>query len=314
MTENELKPTAPIRPTPPVRVVSSTVDAEPTTRERYITAQLRFANLLLRTLDIGDVMRLFAGETMNEFALEGLAYRNTALDIHLDFGEHGVHHCDYELAFDGEQFGALQFSRNKRFSNRDLERIEASISSLMPALRNALQYLNAMKTATRDALTGTGNRVALEITAEREIAMARRTNQPTALLVIDIDHFKRINDRYGHSAGDQVLIETAQQLRKNCRESDSVFRFGGEEFVVLLSQTEENGASAIAERIRQAIATMSTQYEQTGIHVTASIGIACLNRGEGLRAWFDRADRALYLAKQAGRNRVVRAAAQRDIA
>ena len=308
MTENELKVTAPIR------VVSSTVDAEPTTRERYIAAQLRFANLLLRNLDIGDVMRLFASETMKEFSLEGMVYHNAALDIHLEFGTNGVHQCDYELAFDGEQFGTLNFSRNKRFGKREIERIEANISHLMPALRNALQYLNAMQTATRDALTGVGNRVALEITAEREIAMARRNNQPTALLVIDIDHFKRINDRYGHSAGDQVLIETARQLRKNCRESDSVFRFGGEEFVVLLSQTEVNGASAIAERIRQAIATMNAQYEQWGIHVTASIGIACLNRGEGLRAWFDRADRALYLAKQAGRNRVVRAAAQRDIA
>ncbi len=308
MTESELKTTAPIR------IVSSTKDAGPTTRERYIAARLRFANLLLRNLDIGDVMRLFASETINEFALEGLAYHHAALDIHLEFGTNGVHRCDYELAFDGEQFGSLNFSRNKRFSKREIERIEGNISHLMPALRNALQYLNAMQTATRDALTGVGNRIALEITAEREIALARRNNQPTALLVIDIDHFKRINDRYGHSAGDQVLIETARQLRRNCRESDSVFRFGGEEFVVLLSQTEANGAAAIAERIRQAIASMNVQYEHGGMHVTASIGIACLNRGEGLRAWFDRADRALYLAKQAGRNRVVRAAAQRDIA
>lgn len=308
MTENELKPAA------PMRVVSSTVDAEPTTQERYLAAQLRFANLLLRNLDIGDVIRLFAEKTMIEFSFDSMAYRHASLDINLEFGKPGVHQCDYELAFDGEQFGALHFSRNKRFTKRELERIEVSISNLMPALRNALQYLNAMQTATRDALTGVGNRIALEITAEREIAMARRNNQPTALLVIDIDHFKRINDRYGHSAGDHVLIETANQLRKNCRESDSVFRFGGEEFVVVLSQTEENGASAIAERIRHAIATMNAQYEQWGIHVTASIGIACLSRGEGLRAWFDRADRALYLAKQAGRNRVVRAAAQRDIA
>ncbi len=307
MTENELTPSAPIR------IVSSTA-TETTPRERYLAAQLRFANLLLRNLDIGDVIRLFAGEMMSEFSLDEVDYRHDALDIHLEFGTAGLHRCDYELTFDGEQFGNLQLSRNKRFSKRDLERIETSISQLMPALRNALQYLNAMQTATRDALTGVGNRIALEITAEREIAMARRTNQPTALLVIDIDHFKRINDRYGHSAGDQVLVETARQLRKNCRESDSVFRFGGEEFVVLLSQTEENGAAAIAERIRQAIATMNAQYEQWGIHATASIGIACLNRGEGLRAWFDRADRALYLAKQAGRNRVVRAAAQRDIA
>lgn len=308
MTENEQVTIAPIR------VVSSNMDAaEPTASERRLTAQLRFANLLLRNLDINDVLRLFAHEMSREFALEGVSYRHRKLDITLEFGSTGVHRCEYELSFETEYFGELTLTRNKRFSKRDLERVEVEIANLMPALRNALQYLNAMQTATRDALTGAGNRIALEISAEREIAIARRTNQPTALLVLDIDHFKRINDRYGHSAGDRVLIETAQQLRKNCRESDSVFRFGGEEFVVLLSQTDENGAFAIAERIRNAIATMNTQYEQTGIHVTASIGIACLNRGEGLHAWFDRADRALYLAKQAGRNRVVRAA-QREIA
>ncbi len=308
MTENKQVPSA------AMHVVSSTVkDTESLASERPLTTQLRFANLLLRSLDINEVLRLFAGEMLRDFALESATYRHTALNIQMEFGDNGLHRCEYELKFDNEYFGELQLTRNKRFSKRDLERIELNISSLMPALRNALQYLNAMQTATRDALTGVGNRIALEITAEREIAMARRTNQPTAILVLDIDHFKRINDRYGHSAGDRVLVETARKLRENCRESDSVFRFGGEEFVVLLSQTEENGAFAIAERIRNAIATMNTQYEQTGIHVTASIGIACLNRSETLHAWFDRADRALYLAKQAGRNRVVRAA-QRNIA
>lgn len=309
MTENKSMPSAPIR------VVSSTVNkgSEPTATDRPLTAQLRFANLLLHSLDIGEVVHLFASEMIRAFELESATYRHTALQIDMEFGDSGLHRCEYELTFDGEYFGGLSFSRNKRFAKRELERIETSISSLLPALRNALQYLNAMQTATRDSLTGVGNRIALEITAEREIAIARRTNQPTAILVIDIDHFKRINDRYGHSAGDRVLVDTARQLRENCRESDSVFRFGGEEFIVLLSQTEESGALAIAERIRNAIATMHTQYEQTGIHVTASIGIACLNRGEGLHAWFDRADRALYLAKQAGRNRVVHAA-QRNIA
>lgn len=307
MTKNE-------QASPVVRVVSSTLkDADPSATDHRLTARLRFSNLLLRSLDIGEVLRLFATETIQTFVLASTTYRHAALNINMEFGESNVHRCAYELKFDGEYFGELHFTRNRRFAKHELEEIELSISSLMPALRNALQYRSAMQTATRDALTGVGNRVALEITAEREIAIARRTNQPTAILVLDIDYFKRINDRYGHSVGDRVLVETARQLRENCRESDSVYRFGGEEFVVLLSQTEENGAFAIAERIRIAIATMNTQYEQAGINVTASIGIACLNRGEGLDAWFDRADRALYLAKQAGRNRVVRAA-QRNIA
>ncbi|HEY3700249.1 MAG TPA: GGDEF domain-containing protein [Spongiibacteraceae bacterium] len=308
MKENEQVP-----PTAAMRVVSSAPDASPAAAERRLTARLRFANRLLHSLDINEVLRLFAGELTQDLALDSVAYKNTPLNVNMEFGEAATHRCEYKLDFEGENFGELLFTRSKRFAKRELERIEMRIASLMPALRNALRYLNAIQTATRDALTGVGNRVALEITADREIAVARRTNQPTAILVLDIDHFKRINDRYGHSAGDRVLIETVRQLRENCRESDSIFRFGGEEFVVLLGQTEESGALAIAERIRAAIAAMNTQHEQTGIHVTASIGIACLNRGEGLHAWFDRADRALYLAKQGGRNRVMRAT-QRNIA
>jgi diguanylate cyclase (GGDEF)-like protein len=298
-----------------LQVISSTALAGETSsaQHRQLAANLRLGNLLHSSLDLHEVLRLFARELQRELAIKGLHYTEDNLGINVDIAESGIHRAQYRLEGDGSELGLLQLSRDKRFTKRELERMELMIGCLVPALRNALQYLSAMQTATRDALTQVGNRVALEITADREIAMARRTGQPTAILVLDIDHFKSINDRYGHSAGDRVLIEVAQQLRENCREVDSIFRFGGEEFVVLLSQTEEIGATAIAERIRIAIADMSTQYQQQTIQITASIGIACLNRGEGLPAWFERADRALYLAKQGGRNRVMRAV-QRNIA
>lgn len=280
---------------------------------QLLLTQLRFANMLHGSLDIHEILRLFARELTSQLKLQSLTYEHPTLDTHMEFGEPALHRCHYRLDFDGEEFGAITCTRSRRFSKRELERIELSINCLILPLRNALQYMRAMQSATHDALTGVGNRLALEITAEREIAIARRTAQPTALLVIDIDHFKLINDRFGHSIGDQALIETALQLKQNCRESDSIFRFGGEEFVVLLSQTEENGAFAIAERIRSAIASMTVPMSRQNVKITASIGIAVLNRNESLHGWFDRADRALYLAKQAGRNRVVRAA-QRNIA
>jgi diguanylate cyclase (GGDEF)-like protein len=297
-----------------LQVVSTPASpANDTVQNRQLAASLRLSNLLHSSLDLNEVLRLFARELQRELAIKGLHFNEDNLGIDVDIAETGLHRAQYRLEHDGTELGQLQLSRDKRFTKRELERMEIMIGCLVPSLRNALQYLSAMQTATRDALTRVGNRVALEITAEREIAMARRTGQPTAILVLDIDHFKSINDRYGHSAGDRVLIEVAQQLRENCREVDSIFRFGGEEFVVLLSQTEEIGATAIAERIRLAVANMNTQYQQQTIRITASIGIACLNRGEGLPAWFERADRALYQAKQAGRNRVMRAA-QRSIA
>lgn len=296
-----------------LQVVSSPASADATAQHRQLAASLRLSNLLHSSLDIHEVLRLFARELQRELAIKGLHFAEDNLGIDIDIAETGLHRAQYRLEHEGSELGQLQLSRDKRFTKRELERMEIMIGCLVPALRNALQYLSAMQTATRDALTRVGNRVALEITADREIAMARRTGQPTAILVLDIDHFKSINDRHGHSAGDHVLIEVAEQLRENCREVDSIFRYGGEEFVVLLSQTEEVGATAIAERIRLAIAGMNTQYQQQTIRITASIGIACLNRGEALPAWFERADRALYQAKQSGRNRVMRAA-QRSIA
>lgn len=305
MTKNEQTPTT-------VRVVSSTI-APDTNAERQLANHLRFANQLHRSLDINEVLRLFAGELSRKLGLASICYEHCPFALKMQFGEEAAHSAEYGLDIDGESYGALRLTRERRFNKREIERVELAIGALLPALRNALQYLRAMQTAARDALTGVGNRIALEVTADREIAMARRNGHPSAILVIDIDHFKRVNDVYGHSAGDAVLVETARQLKQNCRESDSIFRFGGEEFVVLLSQTEETGAFAIAERIRNAIDGMLIRHEGHAIHATASIGVACLNRGEGLPGWFDRADRALYLAKQAGRNRVVRAA-QRNIA
>lgn len=300
-------------PAPALQVVTASAPADATAQSRQLAASLRLSNLLHSSLDLNEVLRLFARELQRDLAIKGLQFNEDNLGIDIDIAEPGLHRAQYRLEHDGTELGQLQLSRDKRFTKRDFERMEGMIGCLVPALRNALQYLSAVQTATRDALTRVGNRVALEITAEREIAMARRTGQPTAILVLDIDHFKSINDRYGHSAGDRVLVEVAQQLRENCREVDSIFRFGGEEFVVLLSQTEEIGATAIAERIRLAIANTTTQYQQHAIRITASIGIACLNRGEALPAWFERADRALYQAKQGGRNRVMRAA-QRSIA
>lgn len=294
-------------------VVKSLPEQQPVALERQLAASLRLSNLLHSTLDVNEVLALFVGSVQRELKVRGAAYRHDTFGLAVEFETAGAHRCTYTLDHQKTALGELSFSRDKRFSERELQRLETMLASLMPALRNALQYLGAIQSATRDALTGAGNRIALEVAADREIALARRSGQPTAILVIDIDHFKSINDRYGHSAGDRVLVDVARQLRQSCRESDSIFRFGGEEFVVLLSQTEENGAAAIAERIRAAIANMNTFYQQQVIHITASIGIAALDRGESLHTWFDRADRALYLAKQAGRNRVMRAA-QRHIA
>ena len=179
------------------------------------------------------------------------------------------------------------------------------IGCLIPALLNALIHRDAIHNATRDSLTGIGNRTALELAAAHEIAVARRHGAPASLLIIDIDHFKAINDTLGHLAGDHAIRETAQLLRQISRDTDELFRFGGEEFVLLLSNTSASCAGVIAERIRQQV---EERWKQS-LQLTVSIGVAELASEENLLAWLERADTALYEGKRNGRN-CVRAAAK----
>lgn len=161
-----------------------------------------------------------------------------------------------------------------------------------------------------DGLTGLLNRRAFGQHLRTERERQRRRPAPLALLALDLDHFKSINDHWGHSAGDAVLVEAAAILRREARTVDIVARMGGEEFAVLLPDTGFDGAQRMAERILLAFRGMAVAHEGATLQVTASIGFAV---SEGIdeddENLFRRADRALYLAKAGGRDRVVRAGA-----
>ncbi len=169
-----------------------------------------------------------------------------------------------------------------------------------------LQNLQLTALSNTDGLTALPNHTAWQEAVEREYARARRGGQKAAVLMIDLDHFKQINDNYGHPAGDAVLRELAAILRESLRGHDMPGRYGGEEFGVLLPGSDGPGAEVIAERIRKRIEQASFGAERA-LHVTTSIGCAALEPGDAsAAAWIARADRALYLAKAAGRNRSVR--------
>ena len=167
------------------------------------------------------------------------------------------------------------------------------------------QTLNQL--ASRDALTQCWNRRMIDELMSSSIAESNRKGTPLTLMVIDIDHFKNVNDTYGHASGDIALKHTVDILNQNLREYDQVGRYGGEEFVVLLPSTDKSSAWGIAERIRSSIQySPAIISDAETIPLTVSIGLAEVRNGnETPLSLFERADKALYTAKQKGRNRVI---------
>ena len=156
--------------------------------------------------------------------------------------------------------------------------------------------------ATVDPLTGAENRRALEVEIAIAIAGFRRDGRPIALAVIDLDHFKRVNDRHGHEVGDRVLQDFVRLVQSSVRRTDRLFRYGGEEFVLLMPGTDELGLELAMSHLRSQV---RDGLRAAGDAVTVSIGAAVLAPGEDRDAWFGRADHALYRAKDGGRNRLV---------
>lgn len=157
-----------------------------------------------------------------------------------------------------------------------------------------------------DGLTGLLNRKTWELDAEQEYKRFKRHEHPCSLVMFDIDHFKNINDSYGHPAGDEVIRQTAAAVKSCIRDIDIAGRYGGEEFTIVLSDTDTEGALVVAERIRNQIQELTVHYEDFAIQFTVSLGVAQLTQQMTNRtAWIDCADKALYQAKKNGRNNSV---------
>jgi len=185
------------------------------------------------------------------------------------------------------------------------------VHGLMQKIADTQERLR--KIATTDGLTGLYNRRHLEERLGNEVQRALRYNNPLSCIMFDIDHFKNINDTYGHDAGDEVLVTIASLAHQVCRETDIVARYGGEEFVLLLPNTERNAAFAVAEKLRTSIAEKHVYLsDNTAISVTASFGVAELAqtaeaKSSDFMSLISAADGALYSAKRTGRNRTVMA-------
>ncbi|MGH8335041.1 MAG: GGDEF domain-containing protein [Pseudomonas fluorescens] len=283
---------------------------QPSLREMPVNlAQLRQKlTLQLQTsLEPQRILGLFFREIQQLVPLDALSYQHKASDLRLEFGLRGHHSVSYSLSHEGEHLGELVFRRNQRFSEQEQGNLESLLSALLYPMRNALLYRAATQSALRDPLTDTGNRIAMDQTLQREIEMSRRHLQPLSLLMLDIDHFKHINDNHGHSAGDDVLKAVAASIKNQLRNVDMVFRFGGEEFLILLSNTNREAAAMVGERLRFAVQAEEYSADGHAIELTVSLGCSTLLPGESADSLLRRADSALYVAKREGRNRLAMA-------
>lgn len=174
-----------------------------------------------------------------------------------------------------------------------------------------IKQINYIYTRTKylsitDELTGLSNRRCFDNTLEKEFLRALRYNNKLTLVMFDIDHFKTVNDTYGHPCGDYILKEVANAALQTFRKTDTVFRFGGEEFVVILTETDIKQSEIPLERFRKTIETLDLNYQNQQINITVSIGACQLDQSIGNKEEFlQKADNALYDAKNSGRNKVV---------
>ena len=266
---------------------------------------LQLIAVLQSTLDVEQLITLFHRETKDVLTYDNISYLipHNGLELNLGTGKPAKQSCCCNLTLDNHSLGQITFTRGEEFTPADRKLIESLLGSLAYPLRNALEYKKVAEDATRDPLTGAYNRGVMEAALTREVALAKRHKLPLSFLMIDIDHFKNVNDTYGHATGDHVLNAFTNCIAQHIRTTDILFRYGGEEFTVLLNNTPLQGALILAERIRRA-AERGECVADNGekISITASIGVACLGEGDTEQDLFNHADKALYMAKEHGRN------------
>jgi diguanylate cyclase (GGDEF)-like protein len=267
--------------------------------------KFRLSSVLQSSLDLEQILIAFFEELTPLAQFSGLIYRHESRQIELNLGKKATHSCGYRIITAQDHLGEITFYRGKRFKESELAFLEDILSAIVCPIRNALQYREALIASLTDPLTGSGNRLSLENSLLRELELAKRHKSPLSLLVIDVDDFKKINDDYGHKTGDIALKQIAEQLVIVNRLTDLSFRYGGEEFVVLLNKTSLSGATVIGERIRAAIEETQFKAVNKRFKVTVSIGAASLKSNDNKDRLFQRADKALYQAKNSGKNIVV---------
>lgn len=286
------------------------VALDPRRSEKVISSRrhirvLELSDLLSRNLELEKIIEVFSNEIRKDVPHVGYRYDYSDIGTTFSQGEEAEYSVNYRLSVQNKSIGELTFFRHRNFSSEEICDLEDLLCSLIYPVKHAAMYQVALKSAYRDPLTGLSNRTSMEKCLPREIDLAKRHQQSMAILVMDLDGFKQINDSYGHDIGDQVLREVGKVIFGAVRNTDLLYRYGGDEFVGGLVQTDLEGAKDVSERIRSGVEKISMLTDLPTDSMKISIGLTMVQRSDSFKQSFKRADNALYSAKLAGKNQVM---------
>ena len=261
--------------------------------------------ILQKTLDLNVLIEQFDNELKRIIFHDYLNYKNSDEKININIGKVIQEKLTYDLRLNNKNLGTLIISRKKAFTESEIENIEDLTSLLIYPITNSLLFRQAITNASIDPITKLNNRMLFDKIIEQEIDFAQRYKQKLLLMMIDIDNFKKINDSFGHNTGDILLKNIAEKLIEFMRRSDLVFRYGGDEFCIILRNIILDGGNKLANRIRKNINEKEFDCNETIINTSLSIGLVELHDDDNSIKFIERADKLLYEAKNSGRNNVI---------
>lgn len=255
---------------------------------------LAFVSVLQTTLDLDVLINMFAVEAARYVDFSGLYFKSPKLNKTLRGSRKAKKERRYDLRIGDNFIGTLTYGINSPISLTNHKVLEQLHQCLLHPLNNAIAYYEAMQLAMQDSLTGLGNRRYFDEQLKRAMHNANRHHSLVGLVLGDLNKFKAINDNHGHAAGDFVLKEFSNILRQCVRDSDSLFRFGGDEFAIIVENANESALAIIETRINQALAdnALLAKYQ-----LGCSIGSTFMSRADSETSFFERADETLYRNK-----------------
>lgn len=254
---------------------------------------------LQTSLVIEDVLTIFSKYAKQLLNFSGVQFESASGDIktHLCSTAHNAY--SFNIHTENEAIGQLTYYTKYPLSAAIEQKLQLFHTVLTYPLRNALMYARVLKLATKDALTGLNNRSQFNDVLLQKLESYRRNERPFSLMLLDLDNFKQVNDNFGHNVGDDILKEFASVLCSSVRGTDSVFRFGGDEFAILIEDPALATNTVLAERIMRLV---NSSHVLTQYNVTTSIGFTRAQPSDTETDIFSRSDKGLYKAKASGRN------------